>query len=62
MRFVIYLPMGYVTFIHFDILYGLAYYHCLVIVGGGMLLYMLLEEFEKRGLGNMLFTGVRRVL
>lgn len=42
-RFSIYLPIGFVTFIHLDILYGLAYYHCLLIVGGGMLIYILLE-------------------
>jgi hypothetical protein len=42
MRFVLYLPLSFIAFIHWDIVYGLAYYHTLVIVGGGMLLYMVL--------------------
>lgn len=62
MRFPIYLPIGYVTFIHFDIVYGLAYYHCLVVVGGGLMLYMLLEETEMRGMGNWLFSAVKGLL
>lgn len=42
MRFPIYLPLGFAIFIHWDIVYGFTYYHTLVIVGGGILLYMIL--------------------
>jgi hypothetical protein len=40
------MPLSFSIFIHFDIIYCDAYYHSVVICGGGLLLYKLLNTIK----------------
>ena len=40
----LFLSLVYCVFIHFDVIYCEAYYHTVVIGGGAMMLYNLLEQ------------------
>ena len=61
-RYAIYLALAFCVFIHLDIVYSYAYYHTVVVVGGGLLLYGLLEESDERGIRHWGFDVVRKVL
>jgi hypothetical protein len=45
-RYLTFLPLSYCVFLHFDIVYSFAFYHTIVIGGGGLLLYAILEELS----------------
>lgn len=58
-RPIIYLPLGFCVFLHLDIVYGFAYQNTVVIVGGSLLLYALLEELDER---QMSYWGLKIVM
>lgn len=43
-------------------MYGYAFYHAIVVGGGGMLLGGVLEAMERGNVGSRGFVGVRKVL
>lgn len=61
-RYLIFLPLAFCVFLHFDIVYSFAFYHAIVIGGGGLLFYALLEELSQRKLSNRYFDVVRKGL
>jgi hypothetical protein len=56
---VICLSYGFCIFIHLDIIHGLAYYHSVVIVGGGLLILNLLYELDKYKISNKILDRIR---
>ena len=61
-RYVTFLPLAFCVFLHFDIVYSFAFYHAIVIGGGGLLLYGLLEELSERKLSNWYFDLLKKML
>jgi len=61
-RFALYLPLAFSVFLHFDIIYGYAFYHAVVVVGGGLLVYGLLEELKVKGLSSRWLELLRKVI
>lgn len=61
-RPITYLALGFCVFLHLDIAYVFAYLHTVVIVGGSLLLYALLEELEERQMSHWGFKIAMKVM
>jgi hypothetical protein len=58
----LYLPLGYVAFLHMYNLFGFAYHHANNFVAGGLLLYVWLEEIKERKVGFRLLYRIESIL
>jgi hypothetical protein len=50
-RLLLYLPLGYIAVLHMYVLSGFAHRLAMSFVGGGLLLYVWLEEIRERKIG-----------
>jgi hypothetical protein len=61
-RVLLYLPLGYIAVLHMYVLSGFAHRLAMSFVGGGLLLYVWLEEIRERKIGFGLLNRTVSVL